>query len=222
MAGIKLGKVQFKIVAIYFLALTLGFFLPANSFAGSLDFAQSENFRSWMKRIIEEQLKKGPTPRWTHKDCAGLVRFAVLESFRVHDQKWIKANGLINENLPPEIKLLANQKDIGKIWNQTNGDEKGYYVSALGLIQSNSTFISKDLNQARVGDMIFYDQGDAQHLMVWMGNYIAYHTGTVTKKDNGLRSVKINELMTWKDSRWQLRKENPNFIGIYRFSFLAH
>ncbi|MBP9680515.1 MAG: DUF1175 family protein [Bacteriovorax sp.] len=218
MAGIKLGKIHFKIIVILF----LGIFYSANSFAEVLNFTQSENFRSWMKRIVEEQLRKGPTPRWTHKDCAGLVRFAVLESFRPHNQKWIKANGFTNENLPPEIKLLPKQKDIGKGWNQTSGEEKVNYISALGLIQSNSTFVSKDLNQARVGDMIFFDQGDAQHLMIWMGNYIAYHTGTVTKKDNGLRSVKINELMNWKDSRWQLRKENPNYIGIYRFSFLAH
>ncbi|MBY0414660.1 MAG: DUF1175 family protein, partial [Bdellovibrionales bacterium] len=197
MAGIKLGKIHFKVIAILIFVI---FSSVVNSAEG-LDFAQSENFRSWMKRIVEEQLKKGPTPRWTHKDCAGLVRFAVLEALKTHDQKWLKSNGLTNENLPPEVKLSVKQSDLGKVWNQTDSKELKHYVSALGLIQSNSTFVSKDLNQARVGDLIFYDQGEAQHLMIWMGNYIAYHTGTVTKKDNGLRSVKINELMTWKDSR---------------------
>lgn len=186
-----------------------------------LDFNQSENFRSWMKRIVEEQLQKGPNPRWNHKDCAGLVRFATMEAFKKHDRKWLKDNGMTFESLPAEVVLKDNQNELGKTWKQINSDEKKSYISAIGLIQENSIFVSKDINQARPGDLLFFDQGEAQHLMIWMGNSIAYHTGTTTKKDNGLRSVSINELMNWKDSRWQIRKENPNFIGVYRLSFLA-
>ncbi len=42
-------------------------------------------------------------------------------------------------------------------------------MTAINLIQYNSQFIGQDINQALPGDMIFFDQGDAQHLMVWMG-----------------------------------------------------
>ena len=28
---------------------------------------------------------------------------------------------------------------------------------------------------------MFYDQGDDQHLMIWMGRSIAYHTGSSTR-----------------------------------------
>ena len=57
--------------------------------------------------------------------------------------------------------------------------------------------------------------------MVWMGARIAYHTGTVTPDDNGLRTVDIKELTSWKDTRWQPKLDNPNFIGLFRFSFLS-
>ena len=185
-----------------------------------LDQQQSTWFRLWMMRIISEQLRQGPTPRWVHRDCAGLVRFAVHESFAVHDARWLKANGLSPKNLPPELKLSSTQRALGAQW-QTELGTTGGYVSALGLVQHNTRFVSKDINMALPGDILFFDQGDEQHMMVWMGDYIAYHTGTVTPKDNGLRAVSVQKMMHWKDTRWRIRTDNPNFIGVFRFSFLA-
>jgi len=185
-----------------------------------LDRQQSQWFRLWMTRIVSEQLRQGPTPRWTHRDCAGLVRFAVHESFAVHDRRWLKANGFSGKNLPPELSLTPDQRKLGQQW-QTETGEKGAYVSALALIQHNTRFISKDINQALPGDILFFDQGDQQHMMVWMGDYIAYHTGSVTPTDNGLRAVSVQGLMQWKDTRWRIRSDNPNFIGIYRLAFLS-
>lgn len=185
-----------------------------------LDQQQSAWFRIWMTRIISEQLRQGPTPRWVHRDCAGLVRFAVHESFAVHDNRWLKANGLSTKNLPPELNLSKTQRALGRQW-QTELGTKGAYVSALGLVQHNTRFVSKEINMALPGDILFFDQGDEQHMMVWMGDYIAYHTGTVTPKDNGLRAVSVQKMMQWKDTRWRIRTDNPNFIGIYRLAFLS-
>ena len=42
-----------------------------------LSQAQSRAFQAWMLRIVNAQIERGPSPRWTHRDCAGLVRFAV-------------------------------------------------------------------------------------------------------------------------------------------------
>ena len=185
-----------------------------------LNTEQSKLFRAWTVRIINEQLRQGPTPRWQQKDCAGLVRFATHEALQQHDAKWLKANGVSVEQLPPEIELTETQRALANNWKQT-GDEKGAFISAIGLIQNNAHFIGKDINQALPGDLIFFDQGDAQHLMVWMGSYIAYHTGTVTPTDTGLRAVKLKQLMQWKDTRWQPEPNNPNYIGIYRLDFLS-
>jgi len=54
-----------------------------------------------------------------------------------------------------------------------------------------------------------------------MGARIAYHTGTVTPDDNGLRTVDIKQLTTWKDTRWQPVPNNPNFAGVFRLAFLS-
>ncbi|MEK1906913.1 MAG: DUF1175 family protein [Pseudomonas sp.] len=193
--------------------------LPATEQAPALDVEQSQVFRAWFVRIAQEQLRQGPSPRWQQQDCAGLVRFAANEALKVHDAGWLRANGLSNRFLPPELELSPAQRQLAQQWQQ-GGGKVGPYVNAIKLIQYNSQLIGRDLNQARPGDLMFFDQGDDQHLMIWMGRNIAYHTGTTTQTDNGMRSVSLQQLMTWKDTRWIPDESNPNFIGVYRLHFL--
>lgn len=184
-----------------------------------LDAEQSQRFRAWFTRIIDEQVRR-PSPRWVHRDCAGLVRFAVAEALADHGEKWQRANGLTPNQLPAPLQLNAEQRALRFNWRDIDGQRKAF-VTALALIQGNSQFVSKEINQAQPGDLLFFDQGDEQHLMVWMGQYIAYHTGTVTPHDNGLRAVTVQQLIQWKDTRWQPIGNNPNFIGLYRLDFLS-
>lgn len=186
-----------------------------------LDKAQTRAFQAWMLRIVSAQLERGPSPRWQHRDCAGLVRFAVNEALTVHDAKWLRANGIgTDRQLPPELGLTPAQAALRNRWVQTGG-AVGNYVSAIALVQHNSRLVARELTQAQPGDLLFFDQGDEHHLMVWMGSRIAYHTGTVTSIDNGLRSVHVQQLKTWKDTRWQPAVDNPNFAGIFRLAFLS-
>jgi uncharacterized protein YfaT (DUF1175 family) len=186
-----------------------------------LSQAQSRAFQAWMLRIISAQVEQGPSPRWQHRDCAGLVRFAVNEALAVHDAKWMRANGIASDRrLPPELDLTPQQAALRNRWVQGEG-KVGAFVTALALVQHNSRFVAREISQALPGDLLFYDQGDEQHLMVWMGAHIAYHTGTVTPTDNGLRTVDIQQLTTWKDTRWQPAVNNPNFAGVFRLSFLS-
>ncbi len=175
-----------------------------------LNVEQSGLFRAWFVRIAQEQLRQGPSPRWYQQDCAGLVRFAANETLKVHDSKWLKSNGLSSQYLPPEMTLTPEQRQLAQNWNQGNG-KTAPYVTAINLIQYNSQFIGQDINQALPGDMIFFDQGDAQHLMVWMGRYVIYHTGSATKTDNGMRAVSLQQLMTWKDTRINVL-DTPGFL----------
>ncbi|MET1079228.1 MAG: DUF1175 family protein [Pseudomonas sp.] len=200
--------------------LLYSLFAVGESAAPPLDAAQSQVFRAWFVRIAQEQLRQGPSPRWQQQDCAGLVRFAANEALKPHDAKWLRANGLSNRYLPPELALLPAQRNLAQQWQQ-GGGQVGPYVNAIKLIQYNSHFLGRELNQARPGDLMFFDQGDEQHLMIWMGREIAYHTGSSTPTDNGMRSVSMQQLMTWKDTRWIPDASNPNFIGIYRLHFLA-
>lgn len=194
---------------------------PASSAASvaMLSFEQSRVFRAWMVRIVDEQIARGPTPRWSHRDCAGLVRFAVAEALRPHDAAWRRANG-VHGPAPPDLDLSAAQLRLRHRWTLADGTESAF-VGALELVHANTVFVSKDVNQALPGDLLFFDQGDDQHLMVWTGPYVGYHTGSITASDNGLRAVPVQQLFTWRDTRWRPRPDNPNFGGVYRLRFLS-
>jgi len=195
-------------------------FAYAAANASALTPAQSRAFRAWMVCIIEAQLAAGPTPRWQQRDCVGLVRFAVAEALRDHDEKWKRANGLLGQALPAELALLNDQQKLRHNWRLADGSLSAY-AGALELVQENTQFRGKDCNLATPGDLLFFDQGDAQHLMVWMGSFIAYHTGTATRGDNGLRAVSLGDLQRWPDTRWHPAQDNPNFAGVYRLNFLS-
>ncbi len=207
---------RFALAMLFALTLTT----TARGSTSSLDPQQSDLFRAWFVRIVQEQLRQGPSPRWTQQDCAGLVRFAANEALKPHDAKWLHSMGMSNAYLPPEAQLSADQRLLAQRWEQ-GGDQIGPYVTALKLIQHNSEPVGRDVAQARPGDLLFFDQGDDQHLMIWMGRYLAYHTGSARPGDNGLRSVSLPQLMHWKDTRWIPDASNPNFIGVFRLGFLA-
>jgi uncharacterized protein YfaT (DUF1175 family) len=186
-----------------------------------LDREQSQRFRDWMTLLIHAQIERGPTPRWTHRDCAGLVRFAVAESLREHDLAWRRANGLLGMRLPPDLDTgNADTQPLRHAWRRADGTRDAF-VGALELVQENTRPVARQLTQAVAGDLLFYDFGDEQHLMVWMGRYIAYHTGRIEAHDNGLRAVRADQLLGWKDTRWRPSDDNPNFSGVHRLAFLA-
>lgn len=185
-----------------------------------LDAQQTRAFRAWFVRIVQEQLRQGPSPRWYQQDCAGLVRFAANESLKSHDARWLRSMGMSNAWLPPEVAYTPAQRHLAQSW-QLGGGERGPYVDAIKLIQHNSVLIGRDLQQAEPGDLLFFDQGDDQHLMIWTGRDIVYHTGSARPGDNGMRQVSLSQLMHWKDTRWVPDARNPNFIGVYRLGFLA-
>lgn len=197
---------------------------------GLLNGEQSERFRAWMAFIVAEQILRGPSPRWFHRDCAGLARFAVAEALRPHDERWRRANGYSGRRLPAEIGLTPDQAPLADGWQTLAGDRQAF-VTALAMVHANSRELGREVAMAKPGDLIFFDQGDDQHLMIWMGNWIAYHTGQAShvvtgqtlepSQDNGLRAVTLAQLLQWKDTRWRPREDNPNFAGFYRLAFLS-
>jgi uncharacterized protein YfaT (DUF1175 family) len=212
----------------------------------TLDREQSQRVRDWITLLIHAQVERGPTPRWTHRDCAGLVRFAVAEALRPHDLAWRRANGLLGTRVPPDVQE-AGAAAIRHAWRRADGSRHAF-VGALELVQENTRFVSRQLAQALPGDLLFYDFGDDQHLMVWMGRYVAYHTGRnecehpapedrcrpprgsqppsggpapAEAADNGLRALRPAQLLGWRDTRWRPEAGNPNFSGLYRLAFLT-
>lgn len=93
-------------------ALVVTSALPLRADEVGLDETQSQTFRAWFVRIVGEQIRQEPSPRLTHRDCAGLVRFAVNEALKPHDQAWLRANGLSIRYLPPELNLTPTQAQL--------------------------------------------------------------------------------------------------------------
>lgn len=185
----------------------------------TLDRDQSRRLRDWLVVLIHAQLESGPTPRWTHRDCAGLVRFAVAEALREHDLAWRRSMGLLGKRLPPDLDP-EQARPLRHAWRRIDGS-RAAYVGALELVQENTRLVGRNLAQAKSADLLFYDFGDDQHLMIWMGAYIAYHTGRQQTGDNGLRALRPAQLMAWQDTRWRPSADNPNFRGVHRLAFLA-
>lgn len=187
-----------------------------------LSVAQSRNFRQWFLLTIHDQAGKKPNPRWVGRDCAGLVRFAVKEALTQHDAEWVKNNGMDQHRLPPEMELTDKEKVIMTTWRVPGMNERQDFAMAGALIQENTDRIGFDLQEARPGDLLFFDQETSQHIMIWTGRGIAYHTGSVEDAEKSIKVVHPKELHQWQDSRWWPVKENPNFRGVYRFSFLSY
>ncbi|MCL2875427.1 MAG: DUF1175 family protein [Betaproteobacteria bacterium] len=185
-----------------------------------LNAPQSRALRAWIVRIAVEQIRRGPTPRWTHRDCAGFVRFAVTEALAEHDARWQRAMGL-GSPLPPNLIPEETRLALRHRWKRPDGSE-GAYVSAIGLIQENSVWVSHDVRQARPADLLFFDQGAEQHLMLWTGREAVYHNGSMPiPGDNGLRKATLAALLQWNDTRWRPELGNPNFIGVFSLAFLS-
>lgn len=187
-----------------------------------LNAAQSAAFRQWFVAIVNDQITRAPTPRWVHRDCAGLVRFAAAEALRTHDERWLQAMGWDRSRpLPPEPAPRAEQSSLGRRWRVATSTA-GPFASALALVQFNTVAVGHERSQALPGDLLFFDQGDDQHLMVWTGGFIAYHTGAEpTAEDNGLRRLRWERLLAWPDTRWRPSPANPNYAGLHRFDFLT-
>lgn len=188
----------------------------------SLTRQQSLAFQQWFVAIVSDQVLSPPSPRWVHRDCAGLVRFSVAEALRPHTPDWLKAMGWpLNKPRAPEVDLRPDQAMLRQPWLTSSGQASSF-VSALALVQNNARFIGKSRTQAQPGDLLFYDQGDDQHLMVWTGRRVAYHTGSApSASDTGLRWRRWEDLQAMPDTRWRPEERNPNFVGLFRLAFLT-
>ncbi|MDR0578082.1 MAG: DUF1175 domain-containing protein [Candidatus Accumulibacter sp.] len=184
-----------------------------------LDARQSQAVRAWIVRIAEAQIR-APSPRWTQRDCAGLVRFAVAEALAEHDARWRRSMGL-HHRLPPDLVPAAARERLRNRWRRPDGS-RGAYADAISLAQENSRPRGRDVHLLQPADLLFFDQGDDQHLMLWTGRRVVYHNGAPpTPQDDGLRAATLAALLAWRDTRWRPEPGNPNFAGVFSLVFLS-
>ncbi len=201
------------------------------------DPADAAAFRSWFTFLAEAQFfrETSALPREI-SDCAGLIRYAYREALRPHDSAWAKASGL---PLVPAIGSVRKYEYPFTTWGaalfRVGPESLGEFADAGTLLRYNTHFVSRDLRQARPGDLIFFHQGDAAmpyHSMIFSGAsqienaagpFVVYHTGPLHEggpASGEVRRPSVEELLKHPDPSWHPVVENPHYLGVYRWNIL--
>ncbi len=196
------------------------------------------HFLQWFVWIAESQFYK-ISLQWQeiHHDCAGLITFAVKEALKVHDNQWFEKSGYFVGHVAPDVQkysyphvpLLETKIfriKAGPFNNQTKEEDFSNSATANILMNYNMVFISKNKEEAQKGDVIFFRRENnpksPYHSMIYLGesNYLVYHTGGEGEKTGVVRKVLWQDLLKHPDKDWHPAKDNPAFLGIYRFKIV--
>jgi len=205
--------------------------------------ADRHAFRRWIAFLAEAQYYRGRDSASEINDCAALLRFAYREALRKHDGKWAAEIALpvtpeipniaqyTYPNTPLEAALFRIRAGPFAPQDLRNG-AFAEFADANTLRRFNSYFVSRDLQAARRGDLLFFrqlDQRSPYHAMIYLGRsqfeagpeaYVIYHTGPSGNSAGEIRRPTVRELMTHPDARWHPLRENPAFLGVYRWTIL--
>lgn len=206
-------------------------------------------FTAWFTAIAEAQAF-ALDDAWAkvHQDCAGLVRFAFREALRAHDRAWLKKRRFLPRIAAPDVQAVRYPElpFIGDLpFRQTAGpfdparpieEQLTAAASARTLWQHNSVFVSREIGEARAGDLLFFrvpeDTGSRMHTMIVLGEApgadqhqagarVVYHTG-LDGEAGEVRLVSLDELLSHPDAGWRPLPHNPRFLGVYRLIHVVH
>ncbi|HEV2834335.1 MAG TPA: DUF1175 family protein [Pyrinomonadaceae bacterium] len=208
-------------------------------------FNDRENFRNWFTSIAEMQFYK-MSDEWNpeQRDCAGLVRFAWREALRTHDRAWYQRMGEGYETVASDVSVKLGSEPLGeKLFRTAPGNYRpadlaagkfSEFADAQTLKLFNATFISRDREQAKPGDLLFFYQPFVQkfpyHVMIFLGDarvanegqhdWVVYHTGAAPEDGGAVKKVRLAVLDGHPNKRWRPIDTNPNFLGFYRLKLL--
>lgn len=209
-------------------------------------FNDRENFRHWFTGIAEMQFYE-MSKAWhmEQRDCSGLVRFAWRESLRRHDSQWFQKMGANYDTFAPDVtayelergllkeKIFRTDAEAFKEADVLDGSFSDF-ADARTLKSFNTIFVSRDRQEARPGDLLFYYQPWVQkypyHVMIYLGeareagegatDWVVYHTGASPIDDGAVKKVRLSVLDHHPDPRWRPIANNKNFLGFYRLKIL--
>ena len=200
-------------------------------------YSDRENFRRWFTLIAEGQFYR-LTADWNtdQRDCAGLVRFAWREALRKHDRLWFQKMGPGYDAVASDVdRYNLDNSPLGEKLFRINfgsykdGDLSGgafsEFADARSLRSFNTKFISRDRQQARPGDLLFFHQPWVQkfpyHVMIYLGNsklspedstdWVVYHTGASPTDDGTVKKVQLSVLDQHPNRRWRPVESNSHF-----------
>lgn len=196
-------------------------------------------FRRWFTYLAEAQFFRQPLPREID-DCAALIRYSYREALSVHNDAWIAAARLPELPAIPQVAkytypftpLAANLFRIRLGEYASSDPTNGAFASfadAETLLRFNAHLVSRNVDQAEPGDILFYRQIAPHmpfHTMIYLGAsqldntpgpYVVYHTGP----HGEVRRPALAELQRHPDPRWRPFPANSNFLGVYRWNILG-
>lgn len=206
--------------------------------------ADRQAFRRWFTFLVEAQYAR-PAEQLPAEinDCAALIRFAYREALRPHDGAWATELGLeALPSAPAVAKYNYPFTPLGAgLFRVQPGRFRPVDLAAGAFVQFadvqtlqrlNTHFVSRDIRQARPGDLLFYRQLEQDlpfHAMVFLGRsqlepgdeaWIVYHTGPLGETKGEIRRVTVGELLRHPSPRWRPLAGNANFLGVYRWNIL--
>lgn len=210
-----------------------------------VELGDSEAFREWFCAIIESQFFY-PNDNWydIHKDCVGLVEFAFKEALKKHDNNWAKNYKYlppvnINDSRDyyyPDVPLINKRVfrvKPGEFTVKSITNDFAYTAEGSTLRTYSMVLVSKDINSAKKGDILFFFHEKnlkmPSHSMVYIGSdtskyvkdgFLIYHTGPSDTSRGFIKKVQVSDLLKHPDSSWRPTMYNPNFYGVYRWKIL--
>jgi uncharacterized protein YfaT (DUF1175 family) len=108
------------------------------------------------------------------------------------------------------------------------------FADAQTLKMFNATFVGREREEARPGDLLFFHQPWVQkypyHVMIFLGesrlasegarDWVVYHTGASPADAGTVKKVRLAVLDQHPNKRWRPIQSNPNFLGFYRLKIL--
>jgi uncharacterized protein YfaT (DUF1175 family) len=251
-ASVQPGIVRFKISAHGFTSLLYEITLQPDLADADADgtpdalrldaAADREAFQRWFTFLAESQYFRD-TPAKDIVDCAALLRFAYRETLRDHDKGWASTlhlpptpalGSIAKYHYPYTLigpALFRIQPPPFQSGDLSNG-AFAEFADAETLMRRNTFFVTRDIQNAQPGDLLFYrqlQQGFPFHAMIFLGPsrleddpapHVIYHTGPEGKWPGEIRRPSVAELKGHPSPRWRPDPGNPNFLGVFRWNIL--
>jgi len=195
-------------------------------------------FRIWFTFLAEAQFFRETSSLPSDvADCAGLIRYAYREALRSHAGDWARASKL---PLVPAIAQVRKYEYPYTPWGAllfrtgSGPGDLAEFADAGTLLRYNSHLVSRDIRQARPGDLLFfYDENAAMpyHSMIYLGPsqiensagpYVVYHTVPSEGSKGEIRRPTVEDLQKHPDPAWHFGAQNPHYLGVYRWNILRY
>jgi uncharacterized protein YfaT (DUF1175 family) len=189
-------------------------------------------FRAWFVLLADAQFERQTEDV---NDCAALVRHAVREALRTHTPEWVRRSGLPFAPQFADVRSAPRAGTDGLPLFRVSADPApkfAEFADAKTLIHLNARSLGRDARALRAGDLLYFrqpGQREPDHLMVFVGrspfesegdDWVVYHTGPLDGGPGEVRKVRLATLEQHPAPRWRPLTANPNFVGVFRLTFL--